>query len=192
MKNELQVIRKLKCGNLNAIKELMEIHQDYVYTLVYQMLKSHLAAEEITQDVFIKVYKKINTYQERSKFTTWLYTITYRTCLNYLEKKKIVFNITEIENSNKETDNTLDFLSSIETNSSNVDSELKNILWTAIDSIPQTQGVVITLYYLQQFSVNEIAKMMSVPQNTIKINLFRGRKSLKEVLLKNFSQEELL
>ena len=191
MQKEKQIIDQLKDGDLTAMKALMEIHQDYVYTLVFQMVKSHAVAEEITQDVFIKVYKKIDTYQEKSKFTTWLYTISYRTCLNYLEKKKIVFNLTEIEKSNNANDNSFTYLSSIESDGIREDSDLKNILWEAIDSIPQTQGVIITLFYLQQFSVNEIANMMDVPQNTIKINLFRGRKSLKEVLQKNYSQEEL-
>ena len=192
MEKEKQIISSLQNGDFTAMKALMEIHQDYVYSLVYQMVKSHADAEEITQDVFVKVYKKIDTYQAKAKFTTWLYTIAYRTSLNYLEKKKIVFNLTEIQTSDNEQDISLDFIGKMEPETIREDSDLTRILWKAIDSIPQMQGVVITLFYLQQFSVNEIAQMMSVSQNTIKINLFRGRKSLKENLQKNYSQEELL
>ncbi len=192
MDQEKNIINSLKNGDLSSMKKLMEIHQNYVYSLVFQMVKSRPVAEEITQDIFIKVYTKIDTYQEKSKFSTWLYTITYRTCLNYLGKKKIIFNLSEIESSTHAESAGLEYFSIIESDGPKEDSELKNILWKAINAIPQTQGVIITLYYLQQFSVKEIADMMNIPKNTIKINLFRGRKSLKEILQKNYSQEELL
>lgn len=104
MLTEKQLIDRLKSGDTQSLKKIMDLHQDYVYTLVIQMVKLKDVAEELTQDVFIKVYNKINSYEERSKFTTWLYTITYRTCLNYLDKKKIVFNISELNTGTNETD----------------------------------------------------------------------------------------
>lgn len=89
--NEQNLIIRLKNGDLSALEALMELHQNYVFTVALRMVKKKEPAEEITQDVFIKVYKKINSYKERSKFTTWLFTIVYRTCLNYLDKKQIVY-----------------------------------------------------------------------------------------------------
>lgn len=192
METEKQIIERLKNCDLQAMEELMKIYQDYVFTLAYQIVKSYTIAEEITQDVFIKVFKKIDTYQARSKFSTWLYTITYRTGLNYLEKKKITFNMTEIENSQNGDGDSLNFFETVKSGYLEDDPDIKKILWDAIDTIPQMQGLVITLYYLQQFSVNDIAEMLNIPQNTIKINLFRGRKTLKELLLKKYKQEELL
>ncbi len=191
---EKKLIARLKNGDVQALKQLMEDYQDYVYTLSLQMVKSSQAAEELTQDVFIKVFKKIDTFAERSKFSTWIYTITYRACLNYLEKKQIVFSISEIENENSSDEN--DYLFNKEDEKeedfSFEENEKQKILWSAIDSLPMQQGIIITLHYLQQFSVREIADMLSIPANTIKTHLFRGRSLLKSILLKNYSQEELL
>jgi len=194
MISEKALIDQLKNGDVKAMEPLMQLHQDYVYTLAVQMVKSSAVAEELTQDVFIKVFRKIDSYQEKSKFSTWLYTITYRTCLNYLEKKKIIFNMSEI--SSKENDDDYsDFILKeefVNTISQFEENEKQQIIWTAIDTIPQPQGVVIALHYLQQFSVKEIADMMNVPQNTVKTHLFRGRNSIKLNLEKHFSKEEML
>lgn len=194
MKSERELIDLLKKGDVKVMEPLMQQHKDYVYTIAIQMVKNSSVAEELTQDVFVKVFKKIDSYQEKSKFTTWLYTITYRTCLNYLEKKKIVFNIADIKAEEK-NENPLDYIPDQEiiTSISAVEeSEKQKIIWNAIDAIPEQQGVVIALHYLQQFSVKEIADMMGVPDNTIKTHLFRGRNAIRLNLEKYFSREELL
>lgn len=195
MISEKSIIDRLKNGESKAMEDLLKIHKDYVYTIVIQMVKSSVVAEELTQDVFVKVFKKITLYEEKSKFSTWLYTIAYRTCLNYLEKKKIVFSMSEINNpDHKDNINTREIKEDqyITLQSQYEENERQKIVWNAIDAIPLQQGMVITLHYLQQFSVKEIAEMMKVPENTIKTHLFRGRSSIKEILQKHFSQEELL
>jgi len=194
MNSEKESIERLKEGDPKAMEPLMDLNRDYVYTIAKQMVKSAAVAEELTQDVFIKVFRKIDSYQEKSKFTTWLYTITYRTCLNYLEKKKIVFNMSEISSKENESDadNYL-FIEDFETTFIQFEeNEKQQIIWKAIDAIPEQQGVVVTLHYLQQFSVKEIAGMMQVPENTIKTHLYRGRNAIRINLEKHFSQEELL
>jgi len=195
MKSESELIGLLKDGDVKAMEPLMQQYKDYVYTIVIQMVKNNSVAEELTQDVFVKVFKKIDSYQEKSKFSTWLYTVTYRTCLNYLEKKKIVFNMSDISASDENTENTPDFIMDQEfvTSISEVEEkERQRIIWQAIDEIPEQQGVIITLHYLQQFSVKEIADLMGVPDNTVKTHLFRGRNSIRLNLEKYFSREELL
>jgi len=189
MEDESILIRRLKNGDTKAMQPLMEKYQDYIYTLIIQIVKSSFIAEELTQDVFIKIYKKIDSFKGDAKFSTWIYTIAYRTGLNHLDKKKIVFNISEL---NDKDENIVSGENSFSESLFLHDSEVNKILWTAIDSIPLNQGIVITLHYLQQFSVKEIAEMMDVPENTIKTNLFRGRSSLKSILSKKFSEEELL
>ena len=195
MLDEKQIIDRLKNGDSQALKLLMELHQDYIYTLVIQMVKSVHASEELTQDIFIKVYNKINTYEERSKFTTWLYTITYRTCLNYLEKKKIVFTETDLMSTDEREAKNIESYSNLsqreEWGDATDTEEKQKILWDAIDILPSVQGVIITLHYLQQFSIREIADMIQLPLNTIKTHLHRGRNTMRSILLKRFSEEEL-
>ena len=193
MNSEKELIERLNNGEVEAMGPLMAMHQDYVFTIVMQMVKNQAVAEELTQDVFVKVFKKIDSYQEKSKFTTWLYTITYRTCLNYLDKKKIIFNMSEIGSKEEESDAEYLFKEGFETTISQFEeNERQQIIWNAIDAIPEQQGIVIALHYLQQFSVKEIAGMMQVPENTIKTHLFRGRNAIRVNLERHFSQEELL
>ena len=195
MTSEQEIIEQLKAGDIRAMEPLMTMHKDYVYTIIIQMVKISSVAQELTQDVFVKVFKKIDTYEEKSKFTTWLYTISYRTCLNYLEKKKIIFNMTEIAGEDDYNDvEEFKFKDEEIVNPLEKFEELEKqkVIWEAIDAIPQQQGIVIALHYLQQFSVKEIADLMTVPENTIKTHLFRGRNAMREFLQKHFSQEELL
>jgi RNA polymerase sigma-70 factor (ECF subfamily) len=204
--DEQNLIIRLKNGDLSALEALMELHQNYVFTVALRMVKKKEPAEEITQDVFIKVYKKINSYKERSKFTTWLFTIVYRTCLNYLDKKQIVYSESSLESCLNESkvDRSLsslqqkkgyyprdEYFGQIE-NISSLEFDLQEILWKAIDQLSYQQGVIITLYYIQQFTVSEISEIMQTPSNTIKTQLHRGRNNLKEVLLKKYTLEELI
>lgn len=189
MERELELIKKLQSGNTQAMQPLMEKYQDYVYTLLIQIVKSKRVAEDLTQDVFIKIYKRINTFKAESKFSTWIYTIAYRTGLNYLDKKKIIFNVSDLgeeETYNVPDDdiqNALNFLQQ---------KDLSKLLWQAIDELPVNQGLVISLFYLQQFSVREISQMLDISDNTVKTNLFRGRNAIKSQLSKSFTVEELL
>jgi RNA polymerase sigma-70 factor (ECF subfamily) len=183
---ETDIIKQLRSGSIEALKEIMEIHQDYVLTLAYRFVRNRELAEEITQDVFLKVYNKIHTFQSNSRFSTWLYTIVYRTSLNYLERKSVTVSRISLEEELSEL---------VDTNNKSVEGntgELQIILWKAIDQLPIIQGVVILLYYLNQFSISEIAEIIKSPPNTIKTHLHRGRKQLKTILLNNYSMEELL
>jgi RNA polymerase sigma-70 factor (ECF subfamily) len=197
--SEQEIIRQLKQGDKHALKAIIEMYQDYVYTIALQMVKKKEPAEEITQDVFIKVYQKINSYEHRAKFSTWLFTIVYRTALNYLEKKRILVSVSDF--SPPDSDNSIDdernmLNRNIQWQSEDTigesDYQRQLIIYKAIDKLEIKQGVVITLFYLKDFSVSQIAEIMQLSVNTIKTHLFRGRENLKKVLLKDYSLEDLL
>ena len=198
--NEQELIGRLKQGDQQALKNIIELYQDYIYTVALQMVKKKEMAEEITQDVFIKVYQKISSYEYRAKFSTWLFTIVYRTSLNYLEKKQILVAASDFvlpDSDDASIDSVQDKFSSENgwQNSETMiesDHQQQQIIYKAIDTLDMKQGVVITLFYLKEFSVNEIAEIMQLSTNTIKTHLFRGRENLKKALLKNYSIEDLL
>ena len=198
--NEKELIDRLKQGNQQALRNIIEEYQDYVYTVALQMVKKKEIAEEVTQDVFIKVYKKINSYEFRAKFSTWLFTIVYRTALNYMEKKKILVAVSEFTLPDSEdalmesVQNKYSAESRWQNNENAIESDhqQQQIIYKAIDSLEMKQGIVITLFYLKEFSVNEIADIMQISVNTVKTHLFRGRDNLKKALLKNYSVGDLL
>ena len=106
--NENELVRNLKNGDLAALKRLIEKYQDYVYTIVFQIVKNNELAEEITQDVFIKVHQKIDTFEERAKFSTWLFTITYRLALNQVNKKNITVTESDYHSNSDESESPID------------------------------------------------------------------------------------
>ena len=191
MNKENDIIKRLQKGDTEALRYLMELHQDYVYTIAYRIVKNREKAEEVTQDVFIKVYQNIGNYQARAKFSTWLYTIVYRTALNTVKKRKTI-------NTGYEDTFEDDFIINNElyAQSGNFDTNDKfdtsKILWQAIDQLPTLQGLCISLFYLNQFNIDEIGTVLKIPPNSVKTHLHRGRKNLKSILLKQYHKQELI
>ena len=191
MNKENDIIKRLQKGDTEALRYLMELHQDYVYTIAYRIVKNREKAEEVTQDVFIKVYQNIGNYQARAKFSTWLYTIVYRTALNTVKKKKAI-------NTSYEDTFENDFIinNELQSQSGNFDTNDKfdtsKILWKAIDQLPTLQGLCIYLFYLNQFNIDEIGTVLKIPPNSVKTHLHRGRKNLKNILLKQYHKQELI
>jgi RNA polymerase sigma-70 factor (ECF subfamily) len=84
----IEAVRK---GNLAAFSVLVEKYQNMVYTLALKLLKKPEEAEEMAQDTFVKAYQKLYSYEGKSKFSTWLYSITYNACISELRKRRIEF-----------------------------------------------------------------------------------------------------
>jgi len=195
--NEQEILKQLKGGDKQALRQLMLMYQDYVYTISLRMVKNSSLAEEITQDVFLRVYYKIGSFREESRFTTWLFTIVYRTCLNHLSKKENKEEACYTE-SDRFSDREISdwpgddgFSSDDEWTDMESAKDLQIILWKAIDLLDQLQGVIISLFYLQEFSVTEISEITGIPVNSVKTHLHRGRKNLKKILLKSYIPEDL-
>jgi RNA polymerase sigma-70 factor (ECF subfamily) len=185
MNKENDIIKRLQKGDAEALRPLMKLHQNYVYTIAYRIVKNREKAEEVTQDVFIKVYQNINNYQARGKFTTWLYTIVFRTALNTVKKNNTI-------NMGNEGIFEDDFYSQT-VNFDTIDKfDTSKILWRAIDQLPTMQGLCISLFYLNQFNIDEIGTVLKIPSNTVKTHLHRGRKSLKSILLRQYHKEEII
>jgi RNA polymerase sigma factor (sigma-70 family) len=86
-----QLIDAVIRGDQAAYRSLIDRYQKYVFTIAYNILKNREEAEEAAQDVFIKVYKTLRGFERKSKFSTWLYTIAYRTALDYQKKEEIPY-----------------------------------------------------------------------------------------------------
>lgn len=166
-----------------AIRQMVRQYQDYVFTIVRRIVKQKEAAEEITQDVFLKVVAKIHTFNHKAKFSTWLFTIAYRTALN-----AVVNGAREVSLEDKYVSADAFTEPDFEENS----QEQQQILWAGIDKLSTNQGVAVSLFYLQQFSHSEIATIMNIPVNSVKSLLFRGRQKLKSHLLIKYEIEDLV
>ncbi len=173
-------------GDTRAFADLVDRYKHMVYTLAMKILKNREVAEEVSQDVFVKVYERLNTFKGDSKFSTWIYRIAYNKSLDYVKKQGRRLRTTSIDSDNEyhlETiDNALDKLEV---------AERQEAIKAAINEMPEVDNVVITLHYFEELSLKEIAKIMGIEANTVKVRLFRSRKRLAQIL-KNKLEPEFL
>jgi RNA polymerase sigma factor (sigma-70 family) len=173
-------------GNTNSFATLVDRYKDLVFTLALKMLNNREEAEEIAQDTFIKVYNSLNKFKGESKFSTWIYKVTYNTCLDALKKKKKQQNVTYIEDFSEHQTKTLEnILDSID------EKERNQAIQDCLEELPSDEAFLLTLYYFDDQSIEEIAKIMNSSISNIKVKLFRTRKKLASIL-KNRLEPEIL
>ena len=180
-----EIISKVLKGEQNAYAELVNRYQAYVFTLILRMIKSREDAEEVAQDVFIKAYRSLADFRGESKFTTWLYTIANTTSITFLRKKKLdvhsldnekVFEVADSKDSG--------FRANLVEQKSRV-----NMVNEAIAMLSPDDAEIITLFYKAEQNLEEIARILRLETNTVKVRLHRARTRLKDKMEKNFSEE---
>ncbi|MEI9920908.1 MAG: sigma-70 family RNA polymerase sigma factor [Bacteroidota bacterium] len=150
-------------------------YQHMAYTIALRVLGNAEDAEDIAQESFIKAYQQINQFQFKSKFSTWLYTIVYRTAISKLKEGRLnIFSISDEENEHYT-------IGSSQLNQLEVKEE-QEFVKRAILNLPGTEALIITLFYLNENSVKEIQEITGLSSALIKIRLFRGRKKLERAL----------
>jgi RNA polymerase sigma factor (sigma-70 family) len=180
-----EVISRVLQGEQSAYAELVNKYQAYVFTLTLRMIKSREDAEEVAQDVFVKAYRYLADFRGESKFSTWLYTIVNTTCITFLRKKKLeihsldnerVFEIADSKDSGFRA-NMIEQKSKVE------------MVNEAISMLSPDDAGIITLFYKAEQNLEEIARILHLETNTVKVRLHRARGRLKEKMEKHFSEE---
>lgn len=175
---DLALINAVLNGNTAVYSDLVKRHQRFVFTLALRFTKNREDAEEVAQDCFVKAYRALGTFRQTSKFSTWLYTITYTSAMTALRKKKLsTVSLDDdeytIQPINSSADNDAD---AIEKKSAYV------YLNQAIESLLPDDAAIITLFYKGEQSLEEIGKALLMDPNTVKVKLHRARLRLKEKL----------
>ena len=177
--NDQYYIDSVCAGNTNNFSFLVERYKDMVYTLAIRMVKNREEAEEIAQDAFIKAFSSLAKFKGDSKFSTWLYKITYNLSIDSLKKQKRLVKsdlVDEINEGNLGLEQDVLFI--IES------KERKQVIEQALYLLSEDDRVIITLFYFEELSLQEISDIIGVKANAVKVKLFRSRKKLYD-LLKN-------
>lgn len=182
--NDQYYINLVKGGDTNAFTMLVDRYKDFVFTLSLKMLQNREEAEESAQDTFIKIYKSLNSFKGESKFSTWIYKITYNNCLDRLKKQKRNRTVIELnEITEKEVKCLMNVLEKIE------EAERKKMIQDCVALLPAEEIFLITLYYFKENSLKEISQIMGINENNLKIKLFRARKKLAGFLKSKLEPE---
>ncbi len=184
--NDKILINQIVEGDANAFTVLVDRYKDLVFTLALRMLKNREEAEEVAQDTFVKAYKSLDRFKGDSKFSTWIYRVAYNSCLDRIKKNKKYINNVEINEFTAHQvitiDNALDAMETREREAS---------IKKSIDLLPSEDGFLLTLYYFDDLSLDEISKIVGISANTIKVKLFRCRKKLATILKSQLEPEIL-
>ncbi|NNE30755.1 MAG: RNA polymerase sigma factor [Winogradskyella sp.] len=164
-------------GDTRAYAQLVDRYKDLVYTLALRMLRHREEAEEVAQDTFIKIFKSIANFKGDSKCSTWIYKVTYNTCLDRIKKNKRFHSDVVID---ELTLNKIDVID--DTLQKMIKEEKNTLIKNCINKLPEDSSALLTLFYFEELSLDEISKIINVEANTVKVKLFRARKKLAVIL----------
>ena len=188
--DDVQLIHRVLSGDDAAFNTLIEKHQKSVHALVWRKIGDFHYAEEITQDTFLRAYKKLSTLRNPHQFAGWLYVIANRLCISWVRKQKPTMqsleamSVKEIEKLSYEK-----YIS--EQHETQAHQRRYDIVKRLLVKLPESERTVVTLYYLGEMTTKEISKFLGVSINTITSRLQRGRKRLQEQQEEGFVQEVL-
>lgn len=182
--DDLYYIDAVKKGNVQAFSFLVEKYQKMVYTLALKLMKKAEEAEEIAQDTFVKAYQKIDSYEGKSKFSTWLYSITYNACVSELRKRRIEFKSLD---DRQISDDDEQKMHNYYRETRKEDQE--RYLNLALEKLPEDDQVLVTLYYFENQSMDEISVITGLTVSNIKVKIHRARKRMYQLLHEMLNEE---
>lgn len=170
---------KVKEGNLKAYKTIFNKFSKPIMSYIYQFTHDLTVSEELTQEVFLKVYRVRDSYEPKSKLSTWLWTIAKNTSLDYIKKKKTVL-LDDYKSSEEDSPSMVD---SVPHTSENAEALLINKssrkkIEECLDSLPFTQKEAVSLRIFSEMGHDEISNMIGKSISSIKSLINRGRKAL--------------
>ena len=183
--SDSEIIGLVLKGDHNAYALLVERYKSYVFTLTLRFIKSREDAEEVSQDIFVKAYRSLADFKGTAKFSTWLYTVVNTTCITFLRKKRLDIKSLDDEKTFEVADNQD---SGLRANQVEQKSRL-NMVNQAIALLSPDDAEIITLFYKNEQSLEEISQILGVEVNTAKVRLHRARTRLKEKMERYFSEE---
>jgi RNA polymerase sigma-70 factor (ECF subfamily) len=190
--NEKDLIRKAKQGDMLAFEELILKHEKIVYNLALRMMNHSEDAMDISQEVFLKAYRSLSNFDERSAFSTWLYRITHNTCIDEIRKRKGKQTYS-LEEDLESEDGSMQRQVADDGDTpeeSLMRKEQKSEILRALDTLSEEHKAAIILRDVKGLSYEEIAEILELSLGTVKSRINRARNQLKTEILKIREQNE--
>lgn len=172
-----ELIQQAVGGSQPAFRTILETHQGFVYAVAFRFVNDQHDAEDITQEVFIRLWKNLHTYRQEVKLTTWLYKIVTNRCLDFLRSRhgRQRKNKVDVENRHD--------LSTHSTPEKDFQQqELSQIIHAAADELTPKQKAVFILRDLEGLSPEEVSEALGMSAGNVKSNLFHARQKMTEKL----------
>lgn len=177
------LLERIKADDRLAFKDLINRYKDYAFTVAYRILDNREDAEEAAQDAFLQVFKNIQTFNFESKFTTWFYRIVFNAAL--MQKRKNRIFTEDIDSSTQALQ-----VSNLSDTSEDIRRvERQMAIRQAMQRLSSDDVLMISLFYLQEQSLEEIAAVVQISAETVKVKIHRARKRLAEEMRKQWKDE---
>jgi RNA polymerase sigma-70 factor (ECF subfamily) len=170
--DDSELVQLVKAGEAEPFDELVRRHSVKIHDLCYKILRNYDDASDMAQESFIKAYRKINKFDGRSQFSTWLYRIAVNNCLNYLKKQRPTEEIYDEMMSGGKDDPVERYRS----------KKLREMIYDAVAKLPTVQRAVFTLRTLEDMSYQEVSEILKKPISTIKVNHHLAVKNLRNYM----------
>jgi RNA polymerase sigma factor (sigma-70 family) len=181
IQDENKLIDRILAGDDRCYAELVNAYKSYAYTIALKIVNNRAEAEEVAQDAFVKAYNYLKNFNRQARFSTWLYRIVFNTAISYKRKNKLITESVE----NKHVENPERADSGIERNDKTV------FITQAIGKLNEADQLAIQLFYIKEFSLEEVADLMGGNVNTIKVRIHRARQRLADELKLLLKKEAL-
>jgi len=180
----VNIIKEVKSGNKTAFKNLVEEYQEYAFRMAFRILSNEEDAKDVVQDSFIKIWKSINSFDAKLKFTTWMYKIVINCAIDKLRssKSKNTINIDKVSENLCRIDRT-------NPDEQIENKELGNIITCISDGLPEKQKLVFVLRDIQGLDSHEVEKILEMTDTSVKSNLYNARQSVRKKLSKLLAYE---
>jgi RNA polymerase sigma-70 factor (ECF subfamily) len=170
--NDSQLISRILEGDVSGYAILVDRYKNLAFTIAFRILGKREDSEEAVQDAFVKAFHSLSSFRQKAKFSTWLYRIVYNTAISKKRLKGYEFqSIEEIRLADPQ----------VETDEDHV-AEQGRLLDMAMKKLPEEDRVILTLFYIEESSVEEIHTITGLSKANVKIRLFRARKKLQELI----------
>lgn len=180
MKERLYV-EKVLSGNTSAFSYFVTNYQGMAINIAYRICENMQDAEDVVQESFVKAYRNLHTFRLESKFSTWFYRIVFNTAVTHTKAKVWVID-DEVENVTFNLSSDMDTENQIEMN------ETSEIVSHVLSKMPSGYGLTLSLFYLEDNSIKEIAEITGLNISNVKVILHRARKMFKEMMEKSYPE----
>jgi len=174
---EKRLVRQACRGCQESARRLVDAHKDRLFAFVWRVLRDQHESEEVCQEAFLRAFSALESFSAEYRFSTWLFTIAYRLCLNHIRRRKPCTG--EVDFSAICTDQQDASERLAESEEARM---LKDKVWEAVDRLSTAQRAAVILFYREGMSCEAIARTLEIPMATAKSHLHRARARLREEL----------
>lgn len=177
-KDESYIITRILAGKTEEYAYFLDTYGQPVFSLIVRMVNSEEDAEELTQDTFMKAFEHLSSFNGKSSFSTWIYRSAYNTALSFLRKKNVEQTVIDDNQWNRISDTQIDDALN------NESEEQIEKLQQALTKLTAEERALVTLFYEEEHSIQELAQILNLNEGNIKVKLHRLRKKLYVLMQK--------